>query len=115
MPSIETTRSITDLRRALIAESLAHLKTSKSYMAILTPGNADATQADWDAFGGAVSTGTYAWLTAGILRLLERDHPEMAAVVARWVELSRDSGTDWLTDLNNDLDGELAVTVEAGA
>lgn len=115
MSNTETARSITDLRRALVAESHAHLKTSRSYMAILTPGNADATQADWDAFGGAVGTGTYAWLVAGILRLLEQRHPETAETVAQWVGLSQDSGIDWLESLNNDLDSEPAATAEAGA
>lgn len=109
------TRSITELRQALIAESRAHLETSKPYMDILKPGNANATQADWDAFGGAASTGTYAWLVAGILRLLEQHHPEMAGTVAGWIELSRDSGIDWLESLNNDLDGEPTATAKAAA
>jgi len=109
------TRSITDLRCALVAESRAHLKTSRTYADILKPDNTNATQADWDAFGGAVGTGTYAWLVAGVLRLLEQRHPETAATVAGWVGLSQDSGIDWLESLNNDLDAEPAATVEAGA
>lgn len=108
-------RGITDLRRQLVAESRAHLKTSRSYADVLTPRNVGATQADWDAFCGATGTGTYAWLVAGILRLLEQKHPETAATVAEWVEESLNSGMDWLESLNNDLDGEAAETVEAAA
>lgn len=106
-------RSITDLRRQLVAESRAHLKTSRTYADILTPRNVGATQADWDAFCGAVGTGTYAYMVAGILRLLEQRDPDAAADVAEWVKLSQDSDVDWLESLNNDLDNEPAATVEA--
>jgi len=105
------TRSITDLRRALIAESEDCHQRRQQFREPMKNGD----QAALDAYEGLVGTGTYAWLVAGILRRMEQEHPETAAVVAGWVEASLDSGMDWLEDLNDDLDNESATTVEVGA
>lgn len=111
MSNTETVRSITDLRRALIAESDDCHQRRQQFRKPMKNGD----QAALDAYEGLVGTGTYAWLVAGILRRLEQQHPETAATVAKWVEVSLDSGMDWLEDLNDDLDSELAASVEAGA
>lgn len=111
-----TARSVTDLRKALVAETRSRYDRSKPYMDALAPG-ANGTQADWDAFTGLTEAGIYAWLIAGILRLLERDHPETAATVASWVEESLNSGMDWLENLNDDLDApddDAEATAKAG-
>jgi hypothetical protein len=108
-------RSITDLRRALLAEYLKCAERRKPHF--------DAFRADdpasiihWQAYEGLVGTGTYAWLIAGVLRLLEKRDPDAAADVAQWVELSLDSGVEWLEHLNNDIDFDsLPATVEAAA
>jgi len=105
------TRSITDLRRALIAESDDCQQRRQQFREPMKNGDQTAL----DAYEGLVGTGTYAWLVAGILCLLEQQHPETAAVVAGWVEASLDSGMDWLEDLNDDLDNGPATTAEVGA
>jgi len=105
------TRSITDLRCALIAESEDCHQRCQQFREPMKNGDQTAL----DAYEGLVGTGTYAWLVAGILRRLEQEHPETAAVVAGWVEASLDSGMDWLEDLNDDLDNKPAATAEVGA
>lgn len=109
-------RSITDLRRALVAESEACHQRRQQYHVAMK--NNPEDQAAPDAYEGLVGTGTYAWLVAGILRLLEQRHPETAATVADWTEESLNSGVDWLESLNDDLDVQLdvdATTAKAGA
>lgn len=110
MTDTTETRSITNLRRVLIAESEDCHQRRQAHRP-----NMKSDPAAFDAYEGLVGTGIYAWLIAGILGLLGERHPETAATVAEWVEASLDSGMDWLESLNDDLDGEPATTAEAGA
>jgi hypothetical protein len=103
--------SVTDVRRALIAESEDFYKRRKPYFASM---RADASPAEsgpaFDAYEGLVAAGAYGWLLAAMLRKLSEDHgatyaEDFAALVAEVME----SGVDWLEDANDDLAAEAAA------
>lgn len=94
------TRTITDIRRELVAESEGCHQRSRHYLAAMKLPT--STHADFDAYEGLATAGAYAWAMAAILRVIDEGKPEAVASI---IEAAVADGTDWLEDANNDLDG----------
>lgn len=99
------TRTITDIRRELVAESEGCHQRSRHYMAAMKLPT--STNADFDAYEGLATTSAYAWAMAAILRVVDEGKPEAVAPI---IEAAMADGTDWLEDANSDLNDVSGAT-----
>lgn len=95
---------VTDVRKTLIAESYEHFEVVKriASKAVATKGMTD-DEADLVEASSAVAD--YAYLLAGLLRIIEDKHgPDEARKMAELFDMVREHGTEVLADVNSDLD-----------
>jgi hypothetical protein len=102
--------TVTDVRKALIAESYEHFNAVKRVMSRAIKTN-KLTDAEADLSDAHNTASAYAYLLAALLRIIEDRHGEDEALgMACMVDAVRESGTDVLEDANRDLDGRPTPT-----
>lgn len=113
---------ITALRTLLYHDGAEHLRQSRHYYKLMAQEaglkvsgeraelgeTADVAAAMYAALASSV---TFQWTVSAILRLLERESPEIAQKVAGIVELVQDVGIEAIEDANNDLPEPVAAEV----
>jgi hypothetical protein len=104
---------ITEVRKTLIAESHEHFEAAKriTSKAMLAKSMTDAEAELGEAHSTAAD---YAYLLAGVLRIIENRHgADEAREMAALFDAVREGGTEVLEDTNDDLDEQARAAGDA--
>lgn len=98
---------VTEIRKALIAESYALLRLGKEYHATIE--EPVVTTFELSVLSAILKANAYSYLLAAVLRRVEASEGVAAASeMAQWFETVMDVGNEVLEDANADLDEQTA-------